>query len=198
MRFTFRPLTPDRWRDLEALFGQRGACGGCWCMWWRVRATEFNKNKGDRNRAAFRAVVAAGPPPGLLAYAGAAPVGWCAVAPRQTYVRLATSRVLAPLDAQPVWSITCFFIAATWRRKGLSTALIRAAVTFARSHGAKIIEGYPVEPRRGAIPAAFAWTGLPRAFEKAGFQEATRRSPTRPIMRKSVRPVARAISTPPN
>ncbi|MDD5265426.1 MAG: GNAT family N-acetyltransferase, partial [Candidatus Bipolaricaulis sp.] len=114
------PLTLDRWTDLEKLFGAHGAQAGCWCMWWRQTASEFAAGRGDRNREALRTIVASGEPPGLLAYAGDEPVGWCAVAPRERYVRLARSRILKPIDEQPVWSIPCFFVARSYRRRGIS------------------------------------------------------------------------------
>ncbi|HUK14064.1 MAG TPA: GNAT family N-acetyltransferase [Thermoanaerobaculaceae bacterium] len=179
----FHPLTPDRWADLEALFGPRGACGGCWCMSWLLPRREFDLGKGAGNRAAFRSIVAAGDEPGILAYAGGAPVGWCAVAPRERYVRLERARTLARVDDAPVWSIVCFFIAKGFRRSGMSVALIAAAAAHARERGATMLEAYPVEPYADRMPAAFAWTGTASAFRKAGFVEAARRSRTRPIMR---------------
>jgi len=182
-RLTFAPLTPERWPDLERLFGPRGACGGCWCMTWRLRRAEFNRGKGDGNRAAFRAVVNGPTPPGVLAFAGDEPVGWCAVAPRAAYPSLTRSRVLAPVDDEAVWSITCLFVARPYRKMGVSVRLLRAAVQFARAQGARVVEGYPVEPYSASMPAVFAWTGLLSAFEKAGFTEVLRRSKTRPIMR---------------
>jgi GNAT superfamily N-acetyltransferase len=183
---SFHPLSPDRWDDVEALFGERGACAGCWCMYWRLGAKEYSAGKGQGNRAAFRRIVERGDEPGVLAYAGDEPVGWCAVAPREAYPRLDRSRILAPLDDAAVWSISCLFVARPWRRQGVSRGLIEAAVAHARSRGARIVEGYPVEP---AAPQAdaFVWTGLASAFERAGFREAARRSPTRPIMRRRVR-----------
>ena len=183
----FAPATPARWPDVEALFGARGACGGCWCMYWRETRAEYEKRKGAGNRRALKKLVTAGPPPGLLAYANGRPVGWCAMAPREAYSRLARSRVLAPIDDAPVWSVPCFFIARPYRRQGLTVRLLEAAVEFARKCGAKIVEGYPVEARKGSMPDVFAYTGLPGTFKKAGFVEAARRSPTRPIMRFDVR-----------
>lgn len=180
----FHALTPDRWDDLERLFGERGACGGCWCMFWRRPRRVFEGQKGAGNRRAFRRLVACGPPPGILAYVGGDPAGWCALAPREVYATLARSRVLAPVDDLPVWSVTCFFVARPHRRGGLSVSLLRAAVDHARRQGARIVEGYPVEPRKGAMPDAFAWTGLASAFRAAGFRETIRRSATRPIMRR--------------
>ncbi|MEK7347994.1 MAG: GNAT family N-acetyltransferase [Candidatus Eisenbacteria bacterium] len=181
------PLTPERWNDAEALFGPRGACGGCWCMAWRLSRAEFARGKGEGNRRAFRALVRGGAEPGLLAYADGVPVGWCAVAPRNAYPALDRSRVLAPVDDKPVWSVTCFFIARGWRRKGVTVALLRGAAAHAAAHGAKIVEGYPIAPKKGPVADVFAWTGLVGGFEKAGFTEAARRSATRPIMRRRLR-----------
>jgi len=187
-RLEFHPLSPDRWSDLEALFGPRGACGGCWCMSWLLTQKVFAQQKGDGNRRAFRALVSAGSEPGIIAYAEGQPVGWCAIGPRERYLRLERSRTLARVDGQPVWSIVCFFVAKAFRRSGISVALIRAAAEFAASRGAKIVEGYPVEPYAAAMPAAFAWTGTVSAFRKAGFVEVARRSRTRPVMRLALRP----------
>ena len=191
-RIEIAPLTPDRWGDLEALFGPRGACGGCWCMYFRLTSGEYAKGSGAGNRRAFRSLVKRGEEPGLLAYADGVPVGWCAYAPRDRYPRLAGSRVLAPIDDKPVWSVTCFYVARGWRRKGITVALLRAAAARAAERGAKMLEGYPIAPKRGteAVPA-FAWTGLVGGFEKAGFTEAARRSATRPIMRRRLRSAAR-------
>jgi GNAT superfamily N-acetyltransferase len=179
-----RSLTPDRWADLEALFGARGATGGCWCMYWRLTRSQFDYAKGDGNRDEFRAIVVeAEMPPGLLAYRDGVPVGWCAVAPRDDYPTLERSRVLKRVDDEEVWSITCFFVARAARRQGVTGALIEGAVAFAVEHGARIVEGYPIDPRRPDVPPVFAWTGLASAFERAGFIEVARRSETRPIMR---------------
>ena len=182
----FHPLTPDRWADLEALFGPRGACGGCWCMAWRLPRKAFDAGKGDGNRAAFRAVVVAGEEPGVLAYDGAAPVGWCSVAPRERFPVLERSRALRRLDAEPVWSVTCFYIARRYRRRGVASALLAAAAAHARERGAEIVEGYPVEPRTGSMADVFAWTGTVGAFRAAGFVEAARGPTGRPIMRRRV------------
>lgn len=188
-QLTFHPATPDRWADVEALFGPRGACAGCWCMFYRVPHAFQGADRNERNKKAFRAIVRRGDEPGLLAYADGVPVGWCAVAPRADYPRLARSRVLAPVDEAPVWSVPCFFVARGWRRKGLTARLLRAAATFAASRGAKRLEGYPIAPKKAkvAMADAFAWNGFVGAFERAGFKEVARRSPTRPVMRKALR-----------
>ncbi len=182
----FQPLTPDRWPDLERLFGARGACAGCWCMWFRQTRAEFERNKGSGNRAALLGLVENGPPPGILAYVGEEPVGWCALAPRADYPLLARSRILAPVDDTPVWSIVCFFVARGHRRHGLTVELLRAATRYARERGARVVEGYPVEPKHAATPDTYAYHGLASAFRRAGFTEVARRSATRPIMRCDV------------
>ena len=179
----FHPLTSNRWSDFEQLFGERGACGGCWCMWWRLKGSEFEHQKGEGNRRAIKAIVDSGEVPGILAYVEGSPVGWCSVAPRDHFSRLSRSRILKPIDDTPVWSIVCFFVEKSFRDKGLSIQLIKAAVDYAKGHGGKVVEGYPVEPKKDRMPSAFVWTGLASAFKKAGFVECARRSETRPIMR---------------
>ena len=178
----FQPVTPERWRDLEALFGEHGAYGGCWCMWWRLTRSEFAKQLGQGNKEAFKRIVDAGEIPGLLAYADGQPVAWCSVAPRETFPALERSRTLKRVDDKPVWSIVCFFIAKSARRKGVMLKLLRAAVAYAQAHGAKIVEGYPVEPT-GSLSGASGFTGVASTFRQAGFVEVLRRSRAQPIMR---------------
>ncbi len=180
---SFHPLEKLRWKDFEKLFGERGACGGCWCMAWRLKRSEFKVQSGEGNKRAMKKLVNANETIGILAYYNDEPIGWCAVAPREEYVRLESSKVLKRIDEKPVWSITCFFIDKKFRRQGISTELIKAAIIFCKSKGAKIIEAYPTVPYADNIPAAFAWTGIPSAFDKAGFVEVERRSRTRPMMR---------------
>ena len=184
----FHTATASRWSDLEELFGERGACGGCWCMFWRVPRKQFDAGKGAGNKRVLKSIVKAGHKPGIIAYAGKEPIGWCAVAPRETYVGLETSRLLKPVDDRPVWSISCLFIRKPHRRKGLSAKLIRAAVDFAAKHGATVVEGYPAEPSMEQMPDAFLWHGVPSAFRAAGFKEVLRRSQSRPIMRYEIAP----------
>jgi len=181
---TCHPLTPDRWNDFEALFGRNGACGGCWCMLWRLPRKQFDIQKGDLNHAAMKALVESGAEPGLLAYHRGEAVGWCALAPRADYPALERSRILKPVDEQPVWSVSCLFVHRKYRKQGVATALLNSATSHVQHRGGNILEGYPVEPRGDKeIPAAFAWTGIPSAFLSAGFHEVARRSETRPIMR---------------
>lgn len=168
------------------LFGPRGACGGCWCMLWRLSRSVYEEGKGAGNKKAMRALVKAGKEPGLLAYLDNEAVGWCAVAPRNDYPALARSRVLKPIDDEPVWSVSCLLVRKDCRHQGVSVHLLRAAIPFVRERGGRIVEGYPVEPRKEEMPAVFAWTGIASAFLKAGFRECARRSATRPIMRYEI------------
>jgi GNAT superfamily N-acetyltransferase len=180
---TFQPVNKNRGKDFEQLFGGRGACGGCWCMAWRLIPSIFEKQKGDKNKRAMKKIISSNEIPGILAYYENEPIGWCAFAPREKYIRLNNSRVLAPIDDEKVWSITCFFINKNFRRMGISTELLKAVIKYCKKKKVKILEAYPQEPYSNNIPAAFAWTGIPSAFEKAGFKVVERRSPKRPIMR---------------
>jgi GNAT superfamily N-acetyltransferase len=180
----YHPVTLARWGDVEELFGGRGACGGCWCMSWRLARREFNAGKGEGNRLAMKALVESGTVPGLLGYLDGRPVGWCSLGRREQFPALARSRVLGPVDDQPCWSVSCLFVHRSCRNKGMATLLIGAAGDYLKDKGARFLEGYPVEPWVGKpIPAAFAWTGVPKAFLANGFLEVARRSPTRPVMR---------------
>lgn len=179
----FHPVTKKRWSDFETLFGERGACGGCWCMLWRLTRKEFENQKGAGNRKAMKAIIEAGKTPGILAFSRNEPVAWCSVAPREHFPALGRSRILKPVDERPVWSISCLFVGKQFRRQGLSTQIISAAVDYVKKKGGSIVEAYPVEPKKDNMPDVFAWTGLASAFTKVGFTECARRSETRPIMR---------------
>jgi GNAT superfamily N-acetyltransferase len=190
-RLVIRPLTPARFPDLERLFGPRGASGGCWCMHPRLTRPVYERQKGDGNRRALRRLVHRGAEPGILAYEGKDPVGWCAIEPREAFPRLARSRLFQPVDDRPAWAIVCLFVRADRRGRGVSRALIAGALAHARRRGARLVEAYPVEPRGAQMPAVFAWTGIASAFTAQGFVEVARRSPTRPLMRAALSPRSR-------
>jgi len=140
----FHPLTPDRWDDLETLFGpERGAGSGCWCMWWRLKRSEFEKQKGEANKEVMKRIIKSGEIPGIIAYSGKEPVCWCSVSPRETYPVLGRSRILKKVDEKPVWSIVCFFIARPFRKMGLSVALLKFITEYCKKKGAKETEGCP-------------------------------------------------------
>jgi GNAT superfamily N-acetyltransferase len=186
--FTIRPLEREDWPAIEALFGDKGACGGCWCMLWRVPrgGKAWEAAKGQPNRDAFRALVQAGKVHGMLAFSAGSPVGWCSFGPAESFPRMMRSRALARPRTATTWSITCFYILPKWRRHGLGRQLLQAAVQQAFALGASEVEGFPVVPRSAevSIPGPFAWTGVPAMFVAAGFAETPDRSGTRPIYLK--------------
>lgn len=184
---TFHPLTSDRWQDFEELFGDHGAYGGCWCMWWRVTRKQFEQQSGEGNRLAMKAIVASGEVPGILAYHRGEPAGWCSLGPRDHYPSLNRSHVLKKIDDQPVWSIVCFYVARSFRGSGMIRELIGAAVSYAKHNGAKIVEAYPTRPRGKKLAPVSSFMGVPKAFGDLGFEECRRPSAAKVIMRYNVK-----------
>ena len=182
LTLSIRPLTRNLWNDFEELFGANGACGGCWCMFWKLRGKAYDEARGTETRQMHKSIVDSGVSTGLLAYLHGEVVGWVAIEPRSAYPKLAHSRALKPVDSQPVWSVTCFFVSRKFRRKGITVELLKAAVEHARSHGGRIVEGYPVDAKKD-MAAPFAFTGTASAYQQAGFKEVARNTATRPIFR---------------
>lgn len=182
------PATPQRWGDLENLFGQHGAYAGCWCMWWRLTRSQFAKNGGEGNKKALKALVDSGQVPGILAYSRGQPMAWCSVGPRETYPVLERSRTLKRVDEQPVWSIVCFFVAKPFRRQGLMAQFLAVAVGYAVENGARIVEGYPVEPKESGLRNYEGYTGVVSAYGQAGFVQVARGGKGQAIMRYFVSP----------
>ena len=189
------PLTPDRLPDVAMLFGQGGDPRFCWCAWYRVRSVNFKTTTAEANRTvlqqATNSLAAEGRAPGLLAYRDGEPIGWVSLGPRDDYERLQHSKVLAPVDDRPVWSIICFVVARRARGQGVARALLGAAIAYARDHGATLLEAYPADTDGGRIPAAHAFKGTVSMFEAAGFEvverrQANRTSAPRPIVRRPV------------
>jgi ribosomal protein S18 acetylase RimI-like enzyme len=188
---TVRPLTADRWTDLESLFAARGCsvARGCWCMAYRQtgRAPDpAGRKRADANRAALRRLAASGEPPGLIAYRGRLPVGWVSLGPREAFLRLKRSSVMKPVDDTPVWSIVCFVVPSEHRRAGVARALLQGAIAYARRRGATTLEAYPVD-RPGRSSDEAMWFGAKSMYDAAGFREVARRRPHRPVVRRSIR-----------
>lgn len=188
MKLTVAPLTPDRWPDLEAVFNAKGCsvARGCWCMAYRLSGSREPLSPGmtraQSNRAALKALVDAGKPPGLIGYRGKVPVGWVSIGPREEYAKLKRSPVMKAVDDQPVWSIVCFVVPAEYRGQGIARALLKGAVAYARDQGATLVEAYPVEkPFRSKDDSM--WFGAKSMYDNAGFEEVARRKPQRPIVR---------------
>ncbi|MCC7275876.1 MAG: GNAT family N-acetyltransferase [Alphaproteobacteria bacterium] len=178
-----RPLRPEDGAIVATLFGANGACGGCWCMHWRVPhgGRHWQAVKGAPNRARFLALVAAGRVRAVLAFAGDVPVGWCCIGPVEDFPRLEGARSLRRERPPGTWAVVCFFIKAGWRRRGIAGRLLAAAVDHAFAAGAAEIEGWPAVPRTDPMPGAFAWTGVPALFAAAGFSPLPRAPRARPI-----------------
>jgi GNAT superfamily N-acetyltransferase len=188
MKLAIRPLTPDLWPDLEDLFGEKGACNGCWCMYCRI-GSAYRKQPADKNKAAFRAIVKRGPPPGLLAFDGDRAVGWCQVTPRDELPALDRSWRLKRVDDVPVWALSCFYVRIGYRRKGVTKALISAALKVAKRSKAPALEAYPFD---AAVSPSTSSTGYAATFARAGFKVVARRDPPRPIMRYDLKRVRHA------
>jgi ribosomal protein S18 acetylase RimI-like enzyme len=190
MPLEIRPLTPDRIPDLATLFDQGGDPKWCWCAWFRVRGRDWTNATAAANRQLLETVARKQDhAPGLVAYQDDNVVGWVSLGPRQDYERLAFSKVLAPVDDTPVWSIVCFVVGRKSRGHGVAAALLDAAIDYSRAHGASTLEAYPVDiPEGGRIPSANAFHGTLSMFERAGFEVVERRqaqgaSSARPIVR---------------
>jgi RimJ/RimL family protein N-acetyltransferase len=187
-QYSIFPLTPDRWGDFQTLFGERGAYSGCWCMYWRIKRSEFNQATRDERKAAMHALINQGTMPGILLYEGSSPIGWCSIGPREDFPPLQRSTTLKPVDDQEVWSIVCFFINKKQRRQGMMTRLICGAIDFAQSQGAKIIEAYPTDMQtpdleNKNLTGYHGFMGIASAFRKIGFKEVGRASNHQLIMR---------------
>ena len=187
MKLSIRPLTPDLWPALEDLFGANGACNGCWCMYWRI-GSAYRKMPREKNKAAFRDVVRRGPPPGLVAFDGDVAVGWCQLTPRDALPWLDRVWRLKRVDTVPVWSISCFYVRKGYRRQGITTALIEAALRAAKRAKAPALEAYPLD--RSLSPSATS-TGITTTFLRAGFKIVAQRVPPRPIMRHDLRTIGK-------
>ncbi len=183
-----RPLTRQRWADLETVFSARGCsvARGCWCMYYRLSGREADAPAGctraQANRARLKALVEAGEFTGLIGYRGRTPVGWVSFGPREVFRKLARSPVMKPVDEQPVWSIVCFVVPGEFRHQGVAQAMLRAAVAYANKRGATIVEAYPVDRRTRAADDSM-WFGAKSMYDATGFEVVACRRAGRPIVR---------------
>ena len=186
--FRYEELSPELWPAFERLFGKSGACGGCWCMWWRVErgGKLWEETKGRRAKARIKKLIGAGQALGILAYdEDDEPAGWCCFGPRADFPRLETVKAYRRDDTVGVWCVCCFYIPRARRGQGLSRGLLAAALGAMRRRRVKLVEAYPVTASKDGkkLAAAFAWTGPPKIFEEQGFVEVQRLAPTRPLVR---------------
>jgi GNAT superfamily N-acetyltransferase len=183
MKLRIEPLTAELWPALEDLFGKNGACNGCWCMNWRI-GRDYQRRPPQANKADFQEIVNKGPAPGLLAFEGDLAVGWCQLTPRGALPWLDRQWRLKRVDDLPVWSISCFYVRKGYRRKGVTSTLIKGALTAAKEAGAPALEAYPLDAR---LTGSSSWTGFASTFERLGFKTIARHTPPRPIMRRKLR-----------
>lgn len=178
------PATPERWDDVQTVFGTRGDPSWCWCQFFVTTGRGYEESP-ESNREALRCQLDADVPPGLLAYAGDEPVGWLQVGPRAMFPRVTTNGATAGLDAAGVWRCTCFVVRVGHRRRGIAEALLAGAVAYAREHGAEMLEGHPVDlaARESKPTSANLYHGTASMFARAGFAEVLRTRPDRPVMR---------------
>ena len=182
--FTIEPVTIKNWDKFVQLFGHRGACGNCWCMYYRLSRTAFNEGKSDDgNKMAMKDFVWQGKPVGLLGLVDDYPVAWCAFSPREDFIKLEKSRSHKRIDEKAVWSIPCLFIDRKYRRMGLSVELLKGAIEYAKGHDIKILEAYPAILTQDKLPDAFVWVGLYKSFKQAGFHIVDQTSKNRPMVR---------------
>jgi len=184
MRFEARPVTRERWADLVELF-DRPVVRTCFCMYYRKVGS--GTGRGDVNRPALKRLVDRGEVPGLIGYRDGVPVGWVSLGPREDYAKLQRSPIMKPVDDRPVWSIVCFFVEEGSRGQGIADRLLRAAVDYARSKGARLLEAYPVDKGERSDPDTMFF-GAKSMYDRAGFEEVARRKPTRPVVRRTLRP----------
>ncbi|HEY3389891.1 MAG TPA: GNAT family N-acetyltransferase [Prolixibacteraceae bacterium] len=183
-QLTFEPLTKANWTKFVQLFGKKGACGNCWCMYYRLKKADYQEGKADDgNKTAMQEIVWGDKPAGILGLYEGQAIAWCAFAPREDFIKLENSRVHKRIDNKIVWSIPCFFIDKKFRRLGVSTELLKGVILYAKEAGIKIIEAYPTIPTQEKLPDSFAWIGLYKSFERAGFEIVDRTSKNRPMVR---------------
>jgi len=183
--------TPDRWDDLVRVFGRRGQDPAwCWCQLFVSSGADPPPPGGmpDNRQALRQEVTTATVPPGLIAYVDDRPGGWARVGPRSGFPRVAANRALATVlgDSPDAWWVACLAVDIHHRRSGVGTALLQAAVSFAREHGATAVEGHPVDVgalKASRVSGSALYTGTLAMFVAAGFSEVGRTFPTRPVMR---------------
>jgi len=146
-QLTIEPLTKLNWNKFTGLFGNKGACGNCWCMYYRLLKSDFLEGKADDgNKRAMKEIVWNGKPAGILGLYEGQAIAWCAFAPREDFIKLEKSRVHRRIDDTMVWSIPCFFIDKNFRRHGVSVELLKGVIRYAEENGIEIIEAYPAIP----------------------------------------------------
>ncbi|MEO0528771.1 MAG: GNAT family N-acetyltransferase, partial [Bacteroidota bacterium] len=172
------------WNQFVELFGGNGAGAGCWCMYFRQSKFKHEEGKSEcANQDRMKNLVWNNQPTGIVGFYEEIPIAWCAFSPREDFIRLQKSRVHKPIDDKKVWSIPCTFVKKDFRKHGVSVALLKGVVEYAKTNGIEVLEAYPTIPTQEKLPDAFAWIGLYKSFEKAGFEIVDQKSKHRPMVR---------------
>ncbi|MER8476729.1 GNAT family N-acetyltransferase [Mesorhizobium sp. M0923] len=171
----FTEVTQSTRADFENLFEQPGGPKYCWCMAWR-NLDRREHVEDDEKKRAMMALIEAGTPVGIVAQIDGRTVGWCSVAPRETYRRLSRQQDDSEMG---IWSIVCFYVPRALRGGGLASALLDAAIDHAVAKGARMIEAYPVDD---ASPS-YSFMGFRGMFVARGFREIGIAGSRRHVMR---------------
>lgn len=176
----------DRFADVKHALTGGGDGGSCWCQWWMLRNKDFQASTNDERRDLLRGDLEATPASALLAYVDGEAAGWVKVSPRPDQPRLALTRNYRqspePFDDPDVWAITCFVVRKEFRGDGLANRLLTAAVDHARTHGARVVEGYPIDTTAKKTSSNELFHGALSSFLDAGFTEVARPAPARPLV----------------
>lgn len=189
---TTEVATIERWDDVQHALTGGGDGKSCQCAWWTLTNAEWKATTADERRDFFQEEIRSGPPPGLIAYVDGEPAGWVRIGPRTAQARIPRTRNIAGTTAEPfddpsVWAVTCFVIRREHRREGLTTVLLDAAIDYAQSAGARLIEAYPVDTSTGKHRANDLFFGTLTTFLAAGFDEVGLRKPGRPLVARALR-----------
>lgn len=191
VEITTRLATIAEWDDVQAALTGGGDGRSCQCMWPVVPNKDWNTLGIDQRQELLRDEIQSGPPPGLVAYVDGEAAGWIRIGPRHVLRRTINSRIVKtgspePLDDDSVWAVTCFSIRKEHRRKGVSTALLDAAIAYARESGARVIEGYPIATDKTKPSTNALYVGALSTYLKAGFREVSRPTGTRAVVALSL------------
>ncbi len=190
---TIEPATSDRFDDLQHALSGGGDGASCQCQWWMMPNKDWERTTRTQRADLLRTETSDSPAPGLIAYVDGEPAGWIRVGPRTAQVRLGRTRAFAansvePWDDPDVWAVSCFVVRREHRGLGLNATLLDAAVAYAREHGARAVEAYPIDTSVVEKRSNELYVGVLSVFEQAGFHEVARTRPERAIVERSLAP----------
>lgn len=184
------PLTESRMEDFAAVVNPNHRQKHCWCLSHRLSAQEIRERGGEDRYEVMCSLAREKIAPGVIAYLGDQPVGWCSISPRAQIPKLENSKLIRPVDDLRVWSIICMVVRGGYRRRGVNRQMVLGVLEYAKSLGAPAVEAYPVDPE-GRMDLTMAFVGTRKMFEEAGFEvvgvsDAVASRMPRLIMRKTL------------